>query len=262
MSVEITLQGKKAIVTGAGKGIGRAIALRLAEAGAQLVLVGRTEKNLDETAAKIRAEYSAAGVDCIQLDISRVEKIPAVVEEAISFLGGVDILVNDAAVNYRETSFNVDLDHWDAVFNTNLKGTFLMARECAKCMIGAGRGGAIVNIGSELSFVGVNEGQVAYSISKAGINQLSRVIGSEWAKFGIRVNTVIPCFTETPLVTELLEKPGYKEKYTSDIPLGRLAKPEDVANACLFMVSDMGSFITGETLLVDGGYTNMRLVVK
>ena len=176
-------------------------------------------------------------------------------------LGAIDILVNNAAVNYREKAFDVDLDHWELLYNTNLKGYFVMARECAKRMLAQG-GGSIVNIGSELSFVGVNEGQVAYSTSKAAVNQLSRVLGSEWSKHNIRDNTVIPCFTETPLVTELLNRPGYREKYTAEIPLGRLATPENVADACLFMVSNMSSFTTGETLLVDGGFTNMRLTEK
>ena len=259
MSVEISLQGKNAVVTGSGKGIGAAIALKLAQAGAGIALVGRTEANLHKTEAEIRKQYPQTEVVCFCVDLSHSEEIPGVVDAIEKAMGHIDILVNNAAVNYRETAFRVELDHWDAVYNTNLKGYFLMARACADKMMKIG-GGAIVNIGSELSFVGVDEGQVAYSTSKAAVNQLTRVLGAEWARKNIRVNTVIPCFTETELVTELLKKPGYKEKYTSTIPMGRLATPENVANATLFMVSDLSAFTTGETLLVDGGYTNIRLV--
>ncbi len=259
MSVQISLKGKKAIVTGAGKGIGQAIALKLAEADCDLAIVGRTEKNLIATRKMIQGQYSVK-VGVFSADLAETESIPEIVDQAVGFLGGLDILVNNAAVNYRETAFKVQMDHWNAVYDTNVKGYFMMARTCAAHMRLSG--GSIINIGSELSFVGVDEGQVAYSTSKAAVNQLTRVLGAEWAEYGIRVNTVIPCFTETPLVKELLSKPGYKEKYTASIPLARLAQPEDVANACLFMASNLSKFTTGESLLVDGGYTNIRIVTK
>lgn len=258
MTVTISLKGKNALVTGSSSGgIGGAIARRLAEAGANLVIVSRTISDLEKLKADINEKYSVKVVPMV-CDLENADNIPALIKNCVEELGGLDIVVNNAAVNYRETAFNVDLQHWDKIMNINLKGYFLVAREAAAAMIAANKGGTIVNIGSELSFVGVSEGQVAYSTSKAGINQLGRVLAAEWADKGIRVNTVIPGFTETVLVTELLAKPGYKENFERVIPLHRLAKPENVANAVLFMASDMSAFTTGETLLVDGGYTNIR----
>ena len=258
MTVTISLKGKNALVPGSSSGgIGGAIARRLAEAGANLVIVSRTISDLEKLKADINEKYSVKVVPMV-CDLENADNIPALIKNCVEELGGLDIVVNNAAVNYRETAFNVDLQHWDKIMNINLKGYFLVAREAAAAMIAANKGGTIVNIGSELSFVGVSEGQVAYSTSKAGINQLGRVLAAEWADKGIRVNTVIPGFTETVLVTELLAKPGYKENFERVIPLHRLAKPENVANAVLFMASDMSAFTTGETLLVDGGYTNIR----
>lgn len=258
MSVTISLKGKTALITGASSGgIGGAIAKRFAEAGADLVIVSRTISDLEKLKHTINEKYSVNVVPIV-CDLEKAENIPLLFENAVTQLGIPDIVVNNAAVNYRETAFNVDLEHWDKIMNINLKGYFLVAREAAAKMIANKKSGAIVNIGSELSFVGVAEGQVAYSTSKAGINQLGRVLAAEWADKGIRVNTVIPGFTETVLVTELLAKPGYKENFEKVIPLHRLAKPENVANAVLFMASDMSAFTTGETLLVDGGYTNIR----
>lgn len=258
MTVTISLKGKSALITGASSGgIGGAIAKVLAEAEANLVIVSRTIEDLEKLKAEIMEKHSINVIPMV-CDLENSENIPALIESAVAKLGGLDIVINNAAVNYRETAFNVDLQHWDKIMNINLKGYFLVAREAARFMIANKKGGTIVNIGSELSFVGVSEGQVAYSTSKAGINQLGRVLAAEWADKGIRVNTVIPGFTETDLVTELLAKPGYKENFERVIPLHRLAKPENVANAVLFMASDMSAFTTGETLLVDGGYTNIR----
>ncbi len=258
MGVKISLEGKKAIITGASSGgIGGAIARRLAEAGADLVIISRTLSDLEKLKAQITEKYDRK-VYPIVCDLEKSETIPAFLDQACTLLNGLDIVVNNAAVNYRETAFCVDLNHWDKIMNINLKGYFLVARAAAAKMIESQTAGRIVNIGSELSFVGVSEGQVAYSTSKAAINQLTRVLAAEWAEKKIRVNTVIPGFTETVLVTELLAKPGYKENFEKVIPLHRLAKPEDVANAVLFMVSDLSAFTTGETLLVDGGYTNIR----
>jgi sorbose reductase len=258
MTVEISLKGKNALITGASSGgIGGAIAKRLAEAGANLVIISRTISDLNKLKDEIINKYNVK-VYCKVCDLEKSDAIPQLIKDSIDDMEHIDIVINNAAVNYRETAFNVDLNHWDQIMNINLKGYFLVARETAKTMIENNIKGTIVNIGSELSFTGVSEGQVAYSSSKAAINQLSRVLAAEWAEKGIRVNTVIPGFTETVLVTELLNKPGYKENFEKVIPLHRLAKPENVANAVLFMASDMSAFTTGETLLVDGGYTNIR----
>jgi NAD(P)-dependent dehydrogenase (short-subunit alcohol dehydrogenase family) len=256
MAVTISLAGKNAIITGAGKGIGAAIAKRLAQADANLVLISRTLADLELVATEIRSDTSVKVLPVV-CDVSKPEEINRAVSEAEQIFGNIDILVNNAGVNYRETAFNVDVDHWDTVMNTNLKGYFLMSKAVAKGMVKR-KSGVIVNIGSELSFVGVAEGQVAYSTSKAAVNQLGRVLAAEWASYKIRVNTVVPGFTETELVTELLNKPGYKKKFEQEIPLNRLATPGNVADAVLFMASDASAFTTGTTLLVDGGYTNIR----
>lgn len=256
MAIELSLEGKCVIVTGAARGIGAAVAKRMAEAGASLFLIDISAEGLN--AVKRELEQYPVNTETAVCDLSQVENIVSVVEQAQKRMGKIDILVNNAAVNIRETAFHVEADHWQKVMDLNLRGTFFMAREAARYMVSQGEGGAVINIGSELSFVGLPEGQIAYSTSKAGINQLGRVLAAEWASYGIRVVTVIPSLTETELVTENLKKPGYREKFEKDIPLGRLAKPIDIANAVVFMASDMASFITGETLLVDGGYTNTR----
>lgn len=256
MGVEISLVHKVAIITGAGRGIGAKIAERMAEAGAELYLVDINEDGLRNVQESLKSYGKKVVIKAC--DLSDAEVIPFLIADVKAQMGRIDILVNNAAVNYRETAFDVDIDHWQKIMNLNLRGTFLMAREVAGKMIEDGNKGVVINIGSELSFVGLPEGQVAYSTSKAGINQLGRVLAAEWAKYNIRVVTVIPSLTETALVAENLKKPGYREKFEKDIPLGRIAKPEDIANAVLFMASEMADFITGETLLVDGGYTNTR----
>ena len=145
MGVEISLRGKNAIVSGGGKGIGAAIAQKLAQAEAGIALVGRTEANLRKTESLIHSQHPQIKVTCVCADLSDPQAIPAAADAAEQALGHIDILVNNAAVNYRETAFCVDLSHWDAVYNTNLKGYFLMARACAAKMLQHG-GGAIVNL--------------------------------------------------------------------------------------------------------------------
>lgn len=256
ISVSIDLSGNVALVTGAGRGIGAAIAKKLGEAGADIVLVSRTKVELQKVAEQIRP-YNVRTMIRV-CDVGDENSIKNTVAAVIKEFGHIDILVNNAAVNYREKAFEVDLEHWDTIMRVNLKGYFLMAREVARHMV-RNRKGSIINISSELSFVGVAEGQVAYSTSKAAINQLTRVLAAEWAESNVRVNTVAPGLTETELITELLAKPGYRERAESNIPLKRLGLPEDIADAVLFLASDAAQFITGQILLVDGGYTNIRI---
>ena len=139
----------------------------------------------------------------------------------------------------------------------NLKGYFLFAREAGKRMI-EGKQGSIVNISSELSFVGSKTGQLAYSTAKGGINQMTRTLAAEWAEHGVRVNAVAPGLTETPLVEKRLADPAYRQACVQEVPLGRLGKPSDIAHAAAFLSSSWADFITGQVLIVDGGYTSIR----
>ena len=256
MGIDLSLKGRCAVITGAGRGIGAAIAKKMAEAEAELFLIDKSPENLNSVKEDLTKIIDK--IETAVCDIANPDDIAKTIADVKQRLGKIDILVNNAAVNYREKAFDVDLKNWQKVMDVNLRGTFIMAREAADYMIKDNVNGVIVNIGSELSFVGLPEGQVAYSTSKAGINQLGRVLAAEWGPKHIRVVTVIPGLTETELVSENLKKPGYRESFENVIPLGRIAKPEDIANAVVFMASDMASFITGETLLVDGGYTNAR----
>jgi len=256
MSKLINLKGSVAFVTGAGRGIGAECAKKLAEAGADVILVSRTKSELELVAEQIKSNNDVQVL--IQVcDLIDSEAIKNTVSNALQRFKRIDILVNNAGVNYREKAFEVNINHWDIIMKTNIKAYFILSREIGKFMV-ENRKGTIINISSELSFIGVSEGQVAYSVSKAAINQLTRVLAAEWAENGVRVNTVVPGLTETKLIRELLSKPGYMEKAVNSIPLKRLGRPEDIANAVVFMASDLASFITGQILIVDGGYTTIR----
>jgi len=256
MGISINLKGSVAFVTGAGRGIGAACAKKLAEAGSDVILISRTKSELEKVAEQIRLNNDVQVLTQV-CNLINIETVKNIVKNTIQRFGRIDILVNNAAVNYREKAFEVNLNHWDLIMETNLKAYFVLSREIAKYMV-ENKKGSIINISSELSFIGVSEGQVAYSVSKAAINQLTRVLAAEWAESGIRINTIVPGLTETKLINDLLSKPGYMEKAINSIPLKRLGRPEDVADAVLFMTSDLAKFITGQVLVVDGGYTTIR----
>lgn len=242
------LEGKVALVTGASRGIGKAIALLLAENGADVAVnfAGSTA-----AAEAVAAEIEKMGRKAIlvQGDVSQTEVCAEMVEKVVKELGHIDILVNNAGITRDTLLLRMKEEDWDAVLNTNLKGVFNCTKAGVKYMAKQ-RSGAIVNISSVVALMG-NAGQANYAAAKAGILGFTRSVAKEMAARGIRVNAVTPGFIKTDMTSVLSEK--VVAAMEASIPLARLGEPEDIAKAVLFLVSDNAAYITGQTLHVDGG---------
>jgi 2-dehydro-3-deoxy-D-gluconate 5-dehydrogenase len=244
---------KVAVVTGAGSGIGRAVAIALAEAGAHCVVTDLPPKlqDLDPVCAEIRRTGRKALP--LPLTLPDLASIDRMVAESIRGMGRIDILVNNAGVNIPRDALDVTEDDWDRVLDVNLKGLFFLSQRAAREMIRTG-GGKIINMASQNGVVGYYK-RAAYCSSKAGVVNLTRVLAIEWAKHGINVNAVGPTFILTPLTQSTFDDPALREDLLRRIPLGRVGQPEDVAGAVVFLASPAADLITGHTLLVDGGWT-------
>lgn len=242
------LEGKVALVTGASRGIGKAIALLLAENGADVAVnfAGSTA-----AAEAVAAEIEKMGRKAIlvQGDVSQTEVCAEMVDKVVKELGHIDILVNNAGITRDTLLLRMKEEDWDAVLNTNLKGVFNSTKAAVKYMAKQ-RSGAIVNISSVVALMG-NAGQANYAAAKAGILGFTRSVAKEMAARGIRVNAVTPGFIKTDMTSVLSEK--VVAAMEASIPLARLGEPEDIAKAVLFLVSDNAAYITGQTLHVDGG---------
>ncbi|MCR5559186.1 MAG: 3-oxoacyl-[acyl-carrier-protein] reductase [Schwartzia sp.] len=242
------LDGKCALVTGASRGIGRAIALKLASEGAKVAL------NFAGSAAaaeEVKKEIEAAGGEAVtvQADVSDPASVEAMVQTVSEAFGQIDILVNNAGITRDGLLLRMKDEDFDAVINTNLKGIFYTTKLVSKLMMKK-RFGRIVNMASVVGLTG-NAGQTNYAAAKAGVIGFSKSAAKELAARGITVNMVAPGFIETDMTAVIPEKA--KEAMMGGIPLGRAGKPEDVANAVLFLVSDQAAYITGQVLKVDGG---------
>lgn len=242
------LEGKVALVTGASRGIGKAIALLLAENGADVAVnfAGSTA-----AAEAVAAEIEKMGRKAIlvQGDVSQTEVCAEMVDKVVKELGHIDILVNNAGITRDTLLLRMKEEDWDAVLNTNLKGVFNCTKAAVKYMAKQ-RSGVIVNISSVVALMG-NAGQANYAAAKAGILGFTRSVAKEMAARGIRVNAVTPGFIKTDMTSVLSEK--VVAAMEASIPLARLGEPEDIAKAVLFLVSDNAAYITGQTLHVDGG---------
>ncbi len=244
----IDLKGKIALVTGSTRGIGKATALKLAQAGANVVVTGRSLERASEVAKEIE-EQTGVKVIGVELDVGNPDSVEKAVSKVNEELGPVDILVNNAGIT-RDTLFlRMKLQDWEEVLKVNLTGTFLMTQACIKGMIKK-RWGRIVNLSSVVGFTG-NVGQANYSSTKAGIVGFTKTLAKELASRNITVNAVAPGFIETDMTEVLSDE--IKENYKKQIPMGRFGKPEEVANVILFLVSDLASYITGEVIHVNGG---------
>ncbi|MEI8235506.1 MAG: glucose 1-dehydrogenase [Verrucomicrobiota bacterium] len=244
------LEGKIALVTGGGQGIGRAIAIRLAEEGADIVLDDRKVGNAQET----RSLVEAAGRRCcvIEGDLGKIEDDRRMVAEGIAAMGKIDILVNNAGVEKAAPFWEVTEQDYHFVIDINLTGTFFATQTFVRHLIETRRGGKIINISSvheDLPF----PHYVSYCVSKGGMRMLMRDLAVELAPFGITVNNIAPGAIETPINTRLLNNPELLNALLAKIPLKRLGKPEDVAGLAAFLASSDADYVTGATLAVDGG---------
>jgi 3-oxoacyl-[acyl-carrier protein] reductase len=247
------LDGRVAIVTGAGQGIGQGVALCLARAGAQIVINDTAQDRIAQTVAAIEAlGAQALGV---QTNVTQANEVEHLIQETLSRFGKVDILVNNAGVVVVKSITDQTEADWDKVLSVNLKGVFLCCHRVVQEMIKQQQG-AIVNIASIAAFH-YTVPHVPYAASKAGVVALTRDLAYEVARHGIRVNAIAPGPIETPMMSSALT-PQQKEGYAKQVPLGRLGQPRDIGNAAVFLVSDEASFITGTTLPVSGG-TDLRV---
>jgi len=249
------LLNKVAIVTGASQGIGRAIALGLASAGADVVLAKYPDKRQDEIIA-VRAEIEALGRKAmiVQTDVAQVDQVRALMDQTHSAFGHIDILVNNAGWTGTTPALDVSEEEYDRTMAATLKSVFFACQAAARFMIPQG-GGKIINIGSNFGEIAF-KGRSVYAAAKAGVHHLSRALSLEWAKDGVLVNVVAPCITETESRKNILERPGYKEWATKEmIPRGRWNQPDDLVGAVLFLSSPLSDMVVGHVLMVDGGWT-------
>ncbi|MFH0975042.1 MAG: 3-oxoacyl-ACP reductase family protein [Spirochaetota bacterium] len=247
--VKFNLTGRTAIVTGGGKGIGRAIALGLAASGASVVAASRTKAELES----VVQEITKAGGKAVSVvaDLTDNEQLENVINTAKNTFGRIDILVNNAARSFYRSLLDMREDGWDKVFDTNVKAVWLLSRMAAKHMMEQ-KGGQIVNITS-VAVEKAEPGMGAYSCSKTALYMLTRCMAREWASLGIRVNAVGPAMTRTEFSEPIWSNPETAKHIMAGIPMGRLAEPEEMVGAVLFLVSDAANFITGQSLYVDGG---------
>jgi 2-deoxy-D-gluconate 3-dehydrogenase len=250
----ISLKDKIVVITGAGRGIGAATAELFAAHGANLLLTELPERleGLQHFGERIASRFNTRVLHR-ELDIRRPELMEEAVRTAVLEWGRIDVLINNAGVNYIKPALQLTVDEWDSVVDVNLKGTFFMTQAAAGQMVRQ-RSGSIVFISSQHGIVG-NENRAAYCASKAGLINLARALAIEWAKYGIRVNAVSPTFVHTGENDSVFNDPNFKRQQLPRIPLGRYAHPDDVAQAALFLSSDASAMITGHNLVVDGGWT-------
>jgi NAD(P)-dependent dehydrogenase (short-subunit alcohol dehydrogenase family) len=244
------LTGRVALVTGGTSGLGRAIAVGLARAGARVVVGSRDEGKVADTVAELAAP--GAGCSGLRLDVADPASIEAAFRTVSAEHGRLDILVNAAGTIQRKDPLEVTLEEWEQVLRVNLTGTFLCCQAAARQMRTQG-GGAIVNIASLTSFVGFSE-VTAYGASKAGVAQLTRSLANDWARYGIRVNAIAPGVFPTPLNRSLLSGTPRGDWLRRHTPMERFGEPEEIAGAAVYLASPAASFTTGEVLVVDGGF--------
>ena len=249
--IDFGLEGKTAVVTGASRGIGRGLAVRLAGAGAKVAIAARDQQALGEVVAEIEANDGVAFP--VVIDVADVASIRSGFDAVRDHFGAVDVLVNNAGLGANHPAEDVTESDWDEMMAVNLRGLFFCCQAAGRIMLeqGAGR---IVNMSSQAGVVGIRDHAV-YSASKGGVNLLTKVLALEWSARGVTVNAVAPTFIYTPGTAERLDQPDYLRGVLERLPIGRVGTIDDVAAAVLYLASPAGGMVTGHVLLVDGGWT-------
>ena len=247
------LKNKVAIITGARRGMGRTHALTLAKAGARVVVSDISQEDCEKVVEEIKKEGGEAMA--IKCDVSKKSEVEAMIKETVEKWGRIDILVNNAGIAEFKPFLDLTEEDWDRTININLKGYFLCGQAAAKEMAKK-KSGVIVNIASiAMGQVGVGYPTLAhYSATKGGIVAMTQAMAVEWAPLNIRVNAIAPGAIETPMIDPLIADPKIKEATVSQVPLKRIGQPQEVSNAVLFLASDESSYMTGSTVVVDGGW--------
>jgi len=242
------LDGKRALVTGGGRGIGLAAAAALAETGAHVTLAARTKSEIDEAAAAIRARGQQA--DALQLDVTDVEAVRRAIEAAAPF----QILVNNAGMNRPALLPDVTVEDFDAIFALNVRAAFFVAQAVARRLVAAKLPGSVINVSSQMGHVGAAR-RTVYCASKHAMEGFTKAMAIELAPHNIRVNTLGPTFLETPMTKPFFENKAFRDEVLAKIKLGRLGQLDELTGAIVFLASDASSLMTGAALILDGGWT-------
>lgn len=245
-----TLSGKTALITGGSRGLGQAMAIGLAEAGAKVIVTSRTLASLEETISLI--ERGDGEVEALELDVESVSDMKTKIAAASSAHGAIDVLINNAGYEQVCPSLDIDEVLWDKINNVNLKGAFFCAQEAARSMVTQGSG-SIINVCSLTSFVGVPTA-VPYGSSKSGLLGMTRALATEWAPKGIRVNGIAPGYFRTELTDAFYENEEWQQAMLGKIPLGSFGDANDLKGAVVFLASSASQYITGQCLAIDGGF--------
>lgn len=252
---QFRLDGKTAIVTGGARGNGRAIARGLAEAGADVAIPDL----LQDVAEQTRREIEEIGVEALamRVDVTEPDQVQEMVDEVLRRWGQIDILVNNAGIARNEPAEEMSDETWYEVIDVNLNAVFLCSRAAGKHMVERGRG-SVINISSMSGFVAnFPQPQVSYNAAKSGVTMLTKSLASEWAEYGVRVNAIAPGYIETDMTKGFIEDnpETVQQHWVEPTPMQRLGRPEELAGAAVYLASDAASFTTGDTMIVDGGYT-------
>ena len=251
------LENKSAVVTGGASGVGKAIAERFAREGARLVVADINEAGLADTTKAIEAEGGEATT--IVVDVSNPEEVTAMVDQIVTDNGGLDIIVNSAAIARVQKFLDITMDNWNELLAINLTGVFLCAQTAAKAMLAQGRGGRIINISSVNGQRAIT-GRGAYTVAKGGVEMLTKIMAAELGASNITVNSIAPAPVDTPMIKKMHTQ-STREDWYRVLPIKRYADPEEVAHAAVFLASDGSGYITGHTLNVDGGFNATGLLL-
>ena len=247
------LDGKVAIVTGGAGGIGEALAMGLGVQGATVVVASRNQAAIDKVAAEITEKTGNAAI-AVAVDVTDESSVSGLVDTVMKKFGKIDILVNAMGMNIKKDAFEYPMEDWDKLFNVNVKGTMIACKIVGRVMRDQ-KQGAIVNLSSVRGIRGYTGGNTGYCATKGAVELITKALALEWAPAGIRVNALGPALVITPGTKHIAENPELAKKYAAAVPLGRIGLPEDMVGAVVYLVSDAASFVSGQTIYVDGGLT-------